>query len=377
MEPNTLMFFQQGVLDTMCQLIESSIVGRFVRLRDQSFNRKLSQIGSLTNKIDTLDLSSASDSLSYELVKMIFPTSWQIPMRATRSKDVELPDGSIITVKKFAPMGSALCFPTQCITFWAVCILAACLYTYLDSSSVEPFSSWLNPSRVWRVLHLFWQNTSSTSVGFQPLGIYGDDICVDSRLTYIIKPILTSLGFVVNDDKSFTATQSFRESCGGFFVRGYDITPLYFSVKGVREFTTPEHVASQVHMINDSWSRRYKHLYRFLRRTILTWGSKAFLNPIPHVTNPQYFGIMCTSSKNSHLRRRYNVNYQRYEVRSWTISYTDKIPPGNLLGALESYEHMRWWASHRRKEDPTEVHSSVLRYDTGQPGLLWRWMPQE
>lgn len=383
MEPSTLMFFQQGVLDTMLGLLRVSKLAPFVRLKDQSFNRKLSQIGSETNLIDTLDLSSASDCLSYDLVKKIFPPSWQIVMRATRSYGVELPDGSCISVKKFAPMGSALCFPTQCITFWAVCIYAACRYTYDNSNNPSmPFASWLDSARINWCIRQFWQHTSTTSIGFQPLGIYGDDICIDSRLTDIVKSTLTALGFVVNEEKSFVGSQSFRESCGGFYMRGHDITPLYFSVKGVQEVTNPEHVASHVHVINECWNRRYKTLYRFLHHSIMTWDSAyrkttGRPNPIPHVTDPNRFGILCSTPVNNHLQKRENRNLQRSEIRSWIISYTVEYHDGDLLGALDSYEHMRWWASHRRAEALVEDSSSKLPYDTGTPGLVWRWIPDQ
>jgi hypothetical protein len=380
MEPNTLMFFQQGVMSRMCELLRISELGTFIRLKDQSFNRKLSQLGSKTGLIDTLDLSSASDCLSYDLVKKIFPPSWQIVMRATRSNSVLVPSGDVLPIRKFAPMGSALCFPTQCIVFCAVGILSACLYSYEKASPSIPFLDWLTPSCIKRICRDFWQNTSTTKIGFQPMGIYGDDICIDSRLTPIVIPILTSLGFLVNEGKSFFNEQLFRESCGGFYLGGHDITPLYFSIKGVRKFTTPEHVASQVHMINECWNRMYKNTYRFLRRVIMTWDSRnrrlGSLNPIPHVSEQHLFGILCSTPHNSHLEKRYNKNYQRDEARSWTITYTEKYHPGNLLGAVDKYEYMRWWVGRNEYEIADEDLPRALRYDTGRPGLLWRWIPQ-
>jgi len=375
MEPNTLMFFQQGVLQQMIKSIESSVIGTFIRFDDQSFNRRLSQIGSRTGLIDTLDLSSASDCLSYDLVKKVFPPSWQIVMRATRSHSAILPGGDIRPLKKFAPMGSALCFPTQCVIFCVVCILAACLDSYERIHPSIPMTAWLTADKINECIRRFWQHTSTTSIGYQPLGIYGDDICVDSSLTDKVKSILTSLGFLVNDSKSFTGNQAFRESCGGFFLLGHDITPLYFSIKGVRGFASPEHVASQVQLINRCWERSYKNTYRFLRKSILTWGSKNTLNPIPHVSDPHDFGILCRSPVNSHLRKRYNKDYQRHEVRAWTITYTKRLRYGNLLGALERYLYMRWWASHIGDTVSRDESSSLPRYDTGSPGLRWRWIP--
>jgi hypothetical protein len=381
MEPSTLMFFQQGIMSRMCELIDSSSLGFFIRLKDQSYNRDLSLIGSYTGEIDTIDLSSASDCLSYDLVKKVFPPSWQIPMRVTRSHSAILPDGSLRALKKFAPMGSALCFPTQCIIFASVCIYAACLYTYEADSVDIGFSDWLTPARIRSVVRKFCISRSLAGRGFQPLGIYGDDICVDRRLTDIVKAILDRLGFLVNGDKSFTGSQAFRESCGGFYLNGHDITPLYFRIKGVKRFTTPSHVASQVHLINSSWDREYRNLYRFLRNSIMTWGSKrrfrnraSLVNPIPYVSDSSTFGIRSSTPINSHVEKRVNSDYQRDEIRVWTISYEHIVRDDSLLEVVDAYEYMRWWPGHILGNS-LEVNSSMPRYDTGSPGLRWRWIP--
>jgi hypothetical protein len=377
MEPNTLMFFQQGVMARMTELIETSCMGTSVRIRDQSYNQVLCHLGSYSGLIDTLDLSSASDSVSLDLVKRVFPYSWLVPMLSTRSTTVQTPLG-IITPKKFAPMGSAICFPTQSILFCAVSYMAACLYTYEKEHPKTSLMDWLTENNIRRVISKFWNHKSLTIIGFQPLGVYGDDICIDSRLTDIVKSILSSLGFVVNNEKSFIGQQAFRESCGMYCFGGHDITPLYFTIEGVKEVTNPSHVASHVHLANEAWNREYKHLYRFLTSSILHWksGLRVKRNPIPFTDSPDQFGILCKSPTNSHLRSRYNKAYQRDEVRSWTIVWTRKEPTGcaETYSALQSYEHMRWWAG-RTEHSSEDSSSSTLLYDTGEPGLRWRWIP--
>lgn len=382
MEPNVLMFHQQGILREMIRLFSTSIVGRFIRIDDQSINRRLALHGSIFANIDTLDLSAASDSLSYNLIKKVFPPSWQIPMRATRSHSCYTPKG-LHVLQKFAPMGSALCFPTQCIIFASVCIYAAAIYLYEVENVDAKFSDWL-PISIDKVISTFnSEETHHGSGNFQPLAIYGDDICVDSRLTHIVKSILSSLGFTVNDSKSFCGNQAFRESCGGYYMAGCDITPLYFRVKSVRRKLTPNHVASHVHLINECWNRRYKNLYRFLRHSIMTWeppkrfrNKHSRLNPIPYVSDPNKFGIMCTQPKNNHLSSRYHYDFQRDEIRIWTISYVSRIYDSNLLSVIDSYEYMRWWAS-RSGDVFLDVNSSSPRYDTGGTGFRWRWTPSE
>lgn len=383
MEPNVLMFFQQGVMREFLQHIDKSCFSRFIRIRDQARNRDLALFGSYTGEVDTLDLSAASDSVSMALVKAVFPPSWQIPMRATRSHSCITPDGGLHRLMKFAPMGSALCFPTQCMIFVSICIYAACLYTYEVEHGDGDFLCWLK-ANLERVLDSIPDKPHSWSARFQPIAVYGDDICVDRRLTPIVRTILARLGFVMNDSKSFMGSQAFRESCGGFYLDGNDITPLYFRIGGVRERLTPEHVASQVQLINAARERGYKNLYRFLHRTLMTWepprrfrNTASTRNPIPYVSDPSQFGILVTKPANSHLQTRENSDYQRTEGRAWTIAVVDRIQPNELLSKVDAYEHMRWWSSHSGGTPLSDFVSPVPRYDAAGNGFRWRWTPLE
>ena len=383
MEPNTLMFFQQAVLAEELRLLKHSAYSVFIDIADQTKNQVLSQAGSLTSEIDTIDLSAASDSVSLDLVKRVFPRSWLIPMLATRSKDVILPNGDLMTVKKFAPMGSALCFPTQCIIFASVCVYAACLYAYEVEHIDIAFLDWLTPSVIRRVIGLFQSSPGYYPRHFQPCSVYGDDICVDRRLTPIVNSILSRLGFVVNESKSFVGSQAFRESCGKFYMSGNDITPLYFRIKDIRRKLCAEHVVSHVHLANEAYLKGYKSLYRFLRASIATWECEprfkdktSAYNAIPYVSNSDTFGILAREPQNKHLRKRENKDYQRTEQRVWTISYDYSIDDMELLPVIDAYEYMRWW-SGRGAGNTTADSFAVSRRDTGGARLSWRWIPAE
>jgi hypothetical protein len=382
MEPNLLMYFQQGCMRRVQELIGQSLLTRFINVSKQDRNRYLALQGSLTSEVDTLDLSSASDSVSLDLVKAVFPPSWLIPMLATRSSSVRTPDGSVRILKKFAPMGSALCFPTQCIIFASVCIYAACKYLYDVTSPGCDFLTWLTAPKVVEIVGKFSDDVGYLQGSFQPLAVYGDDICVDRRLTDEVKSILDRLGFSVNHGKSFTGSQSFRESCGGYYLDGHDITPLYFTVEGVKKKLSASHVASQVQLTNKCYLKKYVNTYRFLRRSLVMWGigdsasreTSSFAHPIPYVSDPESFGILCNTPENSHLQKRLHVAYQRDEVRSWALTYEYFVPAGDLFPAVDRYEYMRWWAS-RGDSLTTESYDSVSRHDTGGARLCWRWIP--
>jgi hypothetical protein len=373
MEPNTSMYFQQGVNREMMRVLQSTVFGSFFRIHDQSRNQDLAHIGSITSEIDTLDLSAASDSVSVTLVKAIMPPSWLIPMLVTRSGRAILPDGTLYNLEKFAPMGSALCFPTQSIIFASVCIYAACRYDF-ERSRHRSFDEWLTPSRIRSIASSFTGNGSYSTKGFQPLAVYGDDICVDQKLTPHVTSILSRLAFTVNDSKSFVGGQAFRESCGKYYMSGCDITPLYFRVKGVKRQTTASHVASQVQLANAAWRMGYKNLYRTCRRLISVWGRRDGVNAIPYILpDSPHFGLISEAPVNSHVKTRYNPDYQRDEIRVWTITY-DWLERPSDLSLVDSYEYMRWWVG-RSREFETADSMAVSRSDRGGARIRWRWIP--
>lgn len=123
MEPNLRMYAQQGTADALVRTFKSSPIRHFVDLSDQQINRDCARDGSIDQEYDTLDLSSASDRVSLSLVRRVFPKDLLDELIISRSSEVSTP-GGVYTLKKFAPMGSALCFPTQCIIFTAIGLLA-------------------------------------------------------------------------------------------------------------------------------------------------------------------------------------------------------------------------------------------------------------
>jgi len=377
MEPTTRMYFQQAVSDMMRMAISDCQLGKYIHLTDQTENQRLCEVGSYTGSIDTLDLSAASDSLSLDLVRRVFPPSWKIFMLATRSKDVNTPDG-VKTVKKFAPMGSAVCFPTQCIIFALIGIYATCLHDTNTPVTDDTFV--LSKSKLrdvlWRISR-YPRGYSKSRGMYQPLGIYGDDICCDSRVTDTVTALLSLLGFEVNRMKSFTGSQSFRESCGSFYLCGYDVTPLYYRVKGVRSALTVEHIYSQVHIINDSYKRGFLNLRRVLIRLLTEWPLPKklgrFAVPFVHYDGRDIFGIRTFDVDNSHLRSRYNRNLQRREWKCWSIVRTPSIPHGE---DHERYGYIRWWAS-RRDQGISQENLRSGHDIPGKPRFGWRWTPAD
>ena len=437
MEPARLMFFQQAVWRWMAESIECGPLHSFIKLSDQSYNRSLALAGSYTGEIDTIDLSSASDRLSFELVRMVFPPSWLIPMTVTRSKGVKLPNGDDYVINKFAPMGSALCFPTQCIIFASVCILAAHLDRIscspsrlrqpmevhdihlaiasltrpaMEGRNVRPYgwyslervvphagspkgdydevcdmegcSSFLDDEHVCSAISESRVYRPIVRTSLQPLAVYGDDIACDSRLTDSVKSILRHIGFAINDDKSFVANQSFRESCGGFYLEGFDITPVYYRVKGVGRRLSPSQIWSQVHLVNAARTKGFFRLSSFLQHSLFEWDSRYERISIPFVSDTSTeWGIIVKHPQNKHLRMvparyeipssdDYSAHLQRDEYLVWAI-----VPASReeVTHASERYSLMRWFAS--RSDYDSDALMVSGHSSPANPRIQWRWTP--
>jgi len=200
-EPRETMFIQQGLNRLLTEQLEAHpLTSGLVNFTDQRVNQRQAFLGSITQDTSTLDLKDASDLLSMDLVKMLFPENWVEALEACRSKKTMLPDGTVVTLSKHAPMGSACCFPIMALSIWA---LLTALTNYDAVRNGRHVRRRKLPTRVY---------------------VYGDDIVVPTAFAAAAIGLLESVGLAVNKDKSFVAG-SFRESCGKEYYRGVDITP--------------------------------------------------------------------------------------------------------------------------------------------------------
>lgn len=201
-EPSYNQFLQQGLAAQLKRLMSRYPV---VNILDQGRNKELARVGSLDGSLATIDLSDASDRLHNGLVRRVF--SWNQTfsewLQMTRSQVVLLPNQQLVQLNKFAGMGSSLTFPVQTMVFAAIACYALCV-------SEGQFS----------------RSTVRKFLTREDFGVYGDDIIVPSHVGPIVVSLLHELGLKVNTNKSFFVG-GFRESCGGDYFRGYDVTPVY------------------------------------------------------------------------------------------------------------------------------------------------------
>lgn len=344
MEPNAYMYFQQEVLRWVRQTMDRSPIRRFVDLSDQQRNRDAAVHGSMYLSSDTIDLSSASDSVHIDLVRKTFPKDWFFFLFGTRSRGVQTPDKRVVDVKKFAPMGSAVCFPTQCVLFTAIC-----MYGYLAIMRGQTTGSFAVTAEEVRSLlrGLPHERSWKTPFGkaFEPPVVYGDDIICDSRCTDVIIAILERLGFEVNRAKSFTGSQSLRESCGVYAYEGQDVTPFLFRLPYFkRGKVDAKLLASIVDAINTARDHGYNAVATYWTSLLRDWASDDDRVGIPFTTDKDQFGVYTGNKHPVPLKRlRYNADWQRIEERVWAIG-PRKVRSAEVTN-LDEYRLDQWWRS--------------------------------
>jgi len=209
-EPDLNLFFQKGVGSYWKTRLkhhaatgvnaDDPLLGRFrtIDLQDQTPNQLAAQAASISSTHATVDLSLASDTVSYELVKWLLPQDWFALIARMRTGSVEFIDpvtgDSCGTrhLEKFSSMGNGFTFELESLLFWA---LAKALG---DLTRLET--------------HLF---------------VYGDDLVIDARLLNGDLQLLLSIcGFSINEKKTHL-DGNYRESCGKHYIDGADITPFY------------------------------------------------------------------------------------------------------------------------------------------------------
>jgi len=179
-----------------------------VNLRDQSVNQSLALKGSIDGSLATIDLSSASDTVSYALVMSLLPTGWFNLLDQFRSESVEI-EGVAVELEKFSSMGNAYTFELESLIFYALS-LAVC-----DSLDL-----------IGRPIY----EKGKLLIRAGPISVYGDDIIVPVGAVGLLLETLNWCGFEVNTEKSFS-TGNFRESCGADWLFGFDVRPWYLKTE--------------------------------------------------------------------------------------------------------------------------------------------------
>jgi len=290
MEPLEIQWIQQGLLNCIVPHLEqhSSPCSGRVNFTDQSINRDLALTNSFCGMFNTYDMKEASDRVSTWLVKKIFPPPLFRSLNACRSKETLLPSGDRHTLNKFAPMGSAVCFPIEALVFWAVAVGS--------------------------IRHI---RTRGDLVGLPDIYVYGDDIVAQPGHYDKFAPVFEELFLEFNEDKCCTG-RFFKESCGMDAFKLQSVNPVRVRAPW-SESPSPAATLSYVTYVNSLRERGYFSAASFLQKEVTRVSGL-----IPFTNKPDHSGLMLkcdwstTDLREELLKRwksRYNNGLQRTEIR--------------------------------------------------------------
>lgn len=287
-EPVCMQYMQQALSTFLVSRIEAcKLTGGRVNFARQSVNQKLSLSSSSTREYATLDMKEASDRVSFEHVRRLFsvcPTLFE-QIDACRSRRAALPNGEILTLAKFASMGSALCFPVESLAFFCAIV------------SIRIQERGLQPT------------ARNVRIYARDVYVYGDDLVVPADEAPSICAGLEALGFLVNRRKSFW-NGKFRESCGVDAYDGVNVTPTYIRHKLPSDRRDASAVVSLVAAANQFYMTGFWRTARYLRATL-----EKVVGVLPFLREGSQ-GLHWVDFKNSTQFQRWNNTLMRYEIRT-------------------------------------------------------------
>lgn len=214
-EPSLNMFYQLG----LGTLLEGRLRDQFgIDLSTQpDNNRRLAQIGSKTGQFSTIDLSSASDSISMNLCRLALPT-WLFDLLSLLRVNYTDIDGFPVELNMLSTMGNGFTFPFQTMLF--SCVIRA----------------------AYRINNIPFKRD-----GVLNWACFGDDLIVQTESFRSVSRLLSILGFTMNSSKTFFEGP-FRESCGTDWFSGQPVRGVY-----IKRLRTPQDLCVAINLLND-WS---------------------------------------------------------------------------------------------------------------------------
>lgn len=186
-EPGINLWFQMA----LGRMVGKRLLRRGVDLRWQSRNQQLALKGSKDSSLATVDLSSASDSISSAVAEALLPPRWFLLMDACRSH-YGVQGTQTKKWEKFSSMGNGFTFQLESLIFYATALCCA-EYLHVETSDVSA---------------------------------YGDDVILPTVCFELFSEMMDFYGFRINRKKSHYDS-TFRESCGAHYVSGLDVKPIY------------------------------------------------------------------------------------------------------------------------------------------------------
>lgn len=308
---------------------------------DQSLNRERARIGSLramAHRIAhssaeemledeelyaTIDLSHASDSISRDLFFAVLPLELHDVVRTALS-DTLVMDGNdpwtgkpgleSVTPYLLATSGSVL-----------TPILQSCFYLAIARYACD-----------------------LVGCSYDCVSVYNDDIICTEKAFQTVCELLQTFGLTVNLKKTFHGDNPFRESCGGEYVGGVDVSGYYWPRKAVRIRRTSEGLTADDASLATLVALQHK-LYSFvyvrdlLNDVVTSAMQKATYSPAYSDTTDLWADFMddISSMKSAHWCQA--TNWVKPDTSKWTSSMKTLFTLGRCV-----HEHCSYYQSLER-----------------------------
>lgn len=350
-EENEMQVMQQAVRVMMYQLFQDTLYPN-VALAEQSVNANLALMASIDRKNATIDMSEASDRISRELVSWLFQDNQEFHdvLMALSTRFVEPPKElsvefpNLIRVNKFAPMGSALCFPVMTLVHLAL------VRSIIEHGAYENIHDLLD--RVY---------------------VYGDDIVLPSETVEDVYHWLPKFGMKLNKTKSFYRSH-FRESCGIHAYKGRDVTPVY--IKYTPYHNNAKAVAAAYATEEQLYKKGFTLAAYFQRREIQeSYKEHAYVPAgLSQAGFARPFGTEEYRRFKLDRRRKWSVHLQCWTYKVTTIKKQSRR--GIIAADDEAY--LRWLWVHAKNEGPVGVPfgERVIGDSLGDLTLSTRLVPE-
>jgi hypothetical protein len=352
-EESTSNGFAQQAVEKLIELtITDEGLSKAYTKDDQSNNKFGAWLGANSNLYATIDMTSASDSVSREFIRITHPRRiYKAILRF--ASEYALVDGKKVRLHTLLTSGTGLTFGTESRVFYGICLVGTEIAElHLEQKLLPPI-------------------------------IYGDDCVVDKRAYDIICEILEECGFRVNSGKSFAWGTTYRESCGIECFEGYHYQPLYYPRSGLNIHEPAELVAQLVDMQKKFYFVSASTAY-FLEqcvRCLAPWMtySKAGTNcsdlwtscdmvqeclysPYAEIREEVVLG---ETVRWFHPLAKHKESYMDLHACLISDAITSKAPSGEAKAACDAYLYHKWLENPTEFEEVPFVDDVIYIYPAG------------
>lgn len=187
-QPTLFLALQAGVGDILVDILYKYCGIDLTTAPD--IHKELAMEGSLSGLLCTLDQRKASDNILRILCEAVLPREFYDFIAYISPSDLRIGD-SVYSSRMMCPAGNGLIFPLQTLLFWALI-----------------------------------KGTQHASGKTGDVYVFGDDVIIEKQNYDNTVKVLEAFGLQINNDKSFK-DGPFRESCGGDYLYGSNVRPLY------------------------------------------------------------------------------------------------------------------------------------------------------